>query len=392
MPLRKEDDAAEQFRQAAELASRHQWKDALRLCEAAVREAPDISAFHELLGDIQVKLAMGAAAARSYVEAIARDAQNPALFRKLGDLQRHCHDDEGAAESYARQGELERAAANDTNAFELPAPNANAAAAYLELMKDALTFLLWDASDGSLLELDARRPLVSVARILQRMGFLRHGANAQNIREAGMDWPRHALTMIGRKRLDNIQECVTRVLQDGVPGDLLEAGVWRGGATIFMRAILNAYGDTSRSVWVADSFRGLPRPDVDRYPADRDYDLSVWRSLVVSADEVRENFRRFHLLDDRVRFLEGWFRETFPTAPIDRVAVLRLDGDLYESTMTSLVHLYPKLSAGGFVIVDDYYGAPPCRAAVDDFRAANGIQDALIRIDWSGAFWRRESQ
>lgn len=383
-----EDVAAQQFRRAMELASKHRWAEALPLCEAAVRSAPDVADVFQGLGDVQFHLEMWKPAARSYLEAITRDPQNATLFRKLGDLQRRCGDHEGAAESYRREAELQCAAATRDRASVPAMAGAEAAAAYLDLMKRCLTFQLWGASDGQLLELDIRRPVVSLARILRRLGP-RRSTTTSNVREIGMDWPRQALTMIGRKRLDNIQACVERALQDGIPGDLIEAGVWRGGATILMRAILRAYGNTDRRVWVADSFRGLPRPNVEKYPADRGYDLSVWRCLAFSAEEVRENFRRFQLLDDQVVFLEGWFAETLPTAAIDRLAVLRLDGDLYESTMTSLVHLYPRLSSGGFAIVDDYYGAPPCRQAVDDFRRANGIEEEMVRIDWSGAFWRR---
>jgi O-methyltransferase len=95
-------------------------------------------------------------------------------------------------------------------------------------------------------------------------------------------------------------------------------------------------------------------------------------------------------LDDQVAFLPGWFRDTLPTAPMERIAVLRLDGDLYESTMEALVALYPKVTAGGFVIVDDY-GLPTCRAAIEDFRLAHGITDPIQLIDWTGAFWQRST-
>lgn len=374
-----------------ELASQRRWDEALPLCEAAVRSAPDVSGFHEVLGDVQTGLEMWEPAARSYLEAIARAPESAILFRKLGELQRVCGDPEGAAESYRREAELERTAADRQPPSGLvPADGAEAAAAYLELMKGCLTFLLWGASDGPLLELDVRRPVVSIARILRRIALWRRPGSS-SIREFGMDWPRQALTMIGKKRLDNIQMCVERVVQEEIPGDLLEAGVWRGGATIFMRAILRAYGDTRRKVWVADSFRGLPRPNVGKYPADDGYDLSVWQSLAVSAEEVRENFRRFGLLDDQVVFLEGWFAETLPVAPIERLSVLRLDGDLYESTMDTLEHLYGKLSPGGFAIVDDYYSAPPCRQAADDFRRTNAITEEMVRIDWSGAYWRKRT-
>jgi O-methyltransferase len=382
---RNEDGAVQQFHRARDLAAEGRWEEALPLCQAAVQHAPHVASFHQVLGDVQAGLRMWEPAARSYLAAIALAPGDATLFRKLGDLQRLCADEEGAAESYRREMELARTAAGR---HCLPAEGEETAAAYLELMKGCLTFLLWGASDGPLRELNVRRPLVSFARILQRIGSWRRPAPA-SIREFGMDWPAQALTMIGKVRLDNIQACVERVLEDDIPGDVIEAGVWRGGATIFMRAILRAYGDTQRKVWVADSFRGLPRPNVAKYPADRGYDLSVWRGLAVSADEVRENFRRFQLLDDQVVFLEGWFAETLPVAPIDRLAVLRLDGDLYESTMDALTHLYPRLSPGGFAIVDDYYSAPPCRQAVDDFRRANAIDEEMMRIDWSGAFWRR---
>jgi O-methyltransferase len=87
------------------------------------------------------------------------------------------------------------------------------------------------------------------------------------------------------------------------------------------------------------------------------------RELAVSLEQVKANFDRYGLLDDQVRFLKGWFRDTLPVAPIERLAVLRLDGDMYESPMDTLVNLYPKLSEGGYVIVDDYGAIPACRQA-----------------------------
>jgi O-methyltransferase len=137
------------------------------------------------------------------------------------------------------------------------------------------------------------------------------------MREDGRDWPVDAETMIGLKRLSNLRMCVESVLEDGVPGDLIETGAWRGGATIFMRAILNAHGVTDRMVWVADSLEGLPRPD-GRFSQDDGDQHHTRLELVVSVDEVRENFRRYQLLDDQVGFLVGWFKDTLPTAPIDR--------------------------------------------------------------------------
>jgi O-methyltransferase len=164
--------------------------------------------------------------------------------------------------------------------------------------------------------------------------------------------------------------------------------VWRGGGTILMRAVLQACGDTERTVWVADSFQGLPEPDPDRYAADERDDHSQWSQLAVSLEQVQANFARYGLLDDQVRFLPGWFRDTMPTAPIERVALLRLDGDMYESTIDPLRYLYPKLSSGGYVIVDDYALAG-CKAAVDDYRAEHGITAPIERVDWTAVYWRK---
>jgi len=213
--------------------------------------------------------------------------------------------------------------------------------------------------------------------------------HADALREAGSDWPVVAHTMIGIKRLYNLQQCVQTAIEDGVPGDLIETGVWRGGATVLMRAVLAAYGDRSRTVWVADSFEGLPPPDAERFPADRNDRHHELDYLRVSEDQVRETFRRYGLLDGQVKFLKGWFRDTLPSAPMARLAVLRLDGDMYESTMEALEALYPKLSPGGFAIVDDYGAIPACRQATDDYRRRHGIAEPLREIDWTGVFWRK---
>ena len=206
--------------------------------------------------------------------------------------------------------------------------------------------------------------------------------------EAGRVRPLSGETMVGRPRLDNLQDCIEQVVAEGVPGDLIETGVWRGGASIFMRGVLRALGVSDRRVWVADSFRGLPAPSADRFPADAGDEHHTVPELAVPAATVRENFRRYGLLDEQVVFVEGWFRDTLPALSEERWAIIRLDGDMYESTMDALDNLYPRLSVGGFVIVDD--GAlAPCRAAVDDFRDRHAIADPLREIDWTGLFWQR---
>jgi O-methyltransferase len=156
-----------------------------------------------------------------------------------------------------------------------------------------------------------------------------------------------------------------------------------------MRAILQAHGDASRRVWVADSFQGLPPPDPAKYPADEGDTHHTHADLAVSLEQVRSHFERYGLLDDRVRFLKGWFKDTLPAAPIERLAVARLDGDMYESTMDALKSLYPKLSPGGYLIVDDFGYAEACRQAVHDYRGAHGITEEIVTIDWTGSYWRK---
>jgi O-methyltransferase len=206
-------------------------------------------------------------------------------------------------------------------------------------------------------------------------------------RAVGRDWPSRAETMIGTARMRNLRALTQRVLDEHIPGDLIEAGVWRGGACIYMRGILVAAGDKKRRVFVADSFCGLPPPNEALYPADAGDPHHTFRQLAISRADVEANFRRYGLLDDHVIFLEGWFKDTLPTAPIDQIALLRLDGDMYESTMDSLDALYHKVSPGGFVIVDDYV-LKPCAAAVEDFRGRHGISAPLNEVDGAAVWWQ----
>jgi hypothetical protein len=194
--------------------------------------------------------------------------------------------------------------------------------------------------------------------------------------------------MVGLQRLKNLRGLVSRVIDEGTPGDLLEAGVWRGGASIYMRALLAVHGVTDRRVWVADSFAGLPPPNEAAFPADRGDRLHEIRYLAVPLDDVRRNFEKYGLLDSQVEFVQGWFKDTLPTIPVSQLAILRLDGDMYESTMQCLQSLYWSVAAGGFVIIDDF-ALPPCRQAVVDFRNEQGIADPLTDIDGMAVFWQR---
>ena len=132
-------------------------------------------------------------------------------------------------------------------------------------------------------------------------------------RKLGRDWPLRAHSMIGKLRMRNLRASVLHVINKRIPGDLIETGAWRGGACIYMRAILKAWGVEDRIVWVADSFEGLPPPDPEKYPADAGDQHHSFYQLVVSLEEVRDNFAKYGLLDDKVRFLKGWFKDTLPT-------------------------------------------------------------------------------
>ncbi len=261
---------------------------------------------------------------------------------------------------------------------------------YLDLLKRILTRTGFENSYRLIARGQGWRRVIypPIRKILSWQGLELVRRYDAEIRRFGDDLPSDAETMIGMARLENLERCIVDALRRGVPGDLMETGVWRGGAAIFMRAVLKAYGACDRLVWAADSFQGLPRPDTKRYAHDASTDFWKRRPLAVSLDEVKANFARYGLLDEQVHFVVGWFRDTLPTAPVEQLAVLRLDGDMYESTTIALQALYPKLSAGGYVIIDDY-AIPVCRQAVDDYRHEMGIADEIHRIDRMGAYWQK---
>lgn len=268
---------------------------------------------------------------------------------------------------------------------------------YLDLLKRVLTRTAFGeryapvapAEGGSA----ARRTRASLYRPMRRL-LARKGLEVvravpfdPEARQIGGVWP-GAETQIGLSGLDNLQSCIEACLSEDVAGDLLETGVWRGGAAIFMRGVLAAHGVTDRVVWAADSFAGLPKPDAARYPQDEG-DLHWTRpDLAVPLEEVRANFERYGLLDDQVRFLVGWFEDTLPSAPVERLAVLRLDGDMYGSTMVALESLYPRLQPGGFCIVDDWH-VKRARQAVEDYRERVDATEPVVAFDRYRAFWRK---
>lgn len=216
--------------------------------------------------------------------------------------------------------------------------------------------------------------------------------------EDGRYWPsdlpeksQRPLSMVGMKRLDNIQMAVETVIDNDIKGDLIETGVWRGGSVVLMKAILVANHEIKRRVFLADSFQGIPPVDLETYPDDAVHEGSDKISVLEdnSLSEVRDFFHRMDLLDENVIFLEGWFEDTLPNITTDSIALLRLDGDIYKSTWEALINLYHKVSIGGFIIIDDYYSWDGCRKAVDDFRKQNAIEDKITDVDWTCIYWRK---
>jgi O-methyltransferase len=249
--------------------------------------------------------------------------------------------------------------------------------AYLELLKLTLCDLAGAGTETAYLSYDKTRV------------FRREPSEEElGYRLVGKDWPLYGLTMIGLARLDDLQTCVEAIVADRVEGDLIEAGTWRGGAAILMRATLDTLGARRHTVWLADSFQGFPRPDVDAYPVDQGLDLSPHDFLSVPVEEVQGHFARLGF-DSGFTFVPGFFDQTLPALRDRRWSIVRLDGDTYESTWVALESLYPGLAVGGYLIVDDYGFVPACREAVDAFREQHAISEPIEEVDWNCVRWRR---
>lgn len=191
------------------------------------------------------------------------------------------------------------------------------------------------------------------------------------------------ITLLTKGQLDLVEQCILSVEQRGVPGDFIEAGIWRGGVIILMRAMMKVHGIDTRRVFAADSFAGIPKNTrAKNDPVD------AWRDRwVASLEEVKGNIDRFGLLDDRIEFVEGFFADTLTQFTDHKFALMRLDSDSYDSVEESLVYLYPRLSSGGMIIIDDWH-LVGCKAAVENYRARHGISEDLKVFD-GNAYWQK---
>jgi len=218
--------------------------------------------------------------------------------------------------------------------------------------------------------------------------FWSGGVYKSELRELGMDWPSVAHTMVGRKRLHQLRVACQDCINESIEGDFVECGVWRGGAAIMMRAVSEELKGLwkPRTVWAYDSFSGLPLPQHQQDKGDQHH---TYDALSVSLDEVAGNFAKygFGTDDPYHRLVQGWFNVTLPKAEVEKIAVLRVDCDMYQSTLDVLENLYHKVSSGGFVIIDDYQ-LQNCRIAVHEFREKQNITEEIKEIDNMGVYWR----
>jgi len=206
--------------------------------------------------------------------------------------------------------------------------------------------------------------------------------------------PERAHTMLSIPRLELIQHCIEEVVVvDPIPGDMFQAGVWRGGAAVFMALATQVYrrswGCTIlRKTWAADSFCGFPPPKRKEDKGFTTGDMSVDRRT------VQHNFGLYGA-SDLVDLWHGYFSSSLPKwrkeHPDRKIAVLHIDGDMYDSTMDCLENLYWRVPIGGYVIIDDYGAHKQCRDAVEDFRVCMGIVDEPVKVDWTAVYWRKSS-
>jgi hypothetical protein len=257
-------------------------------------------------------------------------------------------------------------------------PLERARATYLEMLKAYVSGVVYGKEERSV------PPGTHTGKKKLKVSQLNLGT-----RSSGAEWAYMGYTMVGSKRLDNIRDLLFDVMKNDIKGDYIETGVWRGGASIFARGLMRAYNQSSRRSYVCDSFHGLPPGNASIAKRDKGWDNTPY--LEVAAERVAGHFRESGTLDPNVIFAKGFFNDTMkPLRPvINDLAIMRLDGDMYESTVDVLYNLYDRLSVGGFVIMDDWFGFPS-KLACEDFFKAHGMSPHIIAIDAASAYWQKK--
>ena len=194
-------------------------------------------------------------------------------------------------------------------------------------------------------------------------------------------------TMTPPARVYALSRAVEHVARHGLPGALVECGVWRGGSMMAVALTLLRLGITDRELYLFDTFSGMTEPGAEdvRQSGERAADLLAGGDphhlAVASLDEVREAVLSVGYPEERIHFVQGPVEETVPANAPTEIALLRLDTDWYSSTKHELVHLYPRLVRGGVLIVDDYVYWQGARRAIDEYLSENDVPLLLNRID-----------
>jgi len=200
-------------------------------------------------------------------------------------------------------------------------------------------------------------------------------------------------TMTSSERISAFCHAVRYIAKHGIPGDIVECGVWRGGSMMAAALTLQAEQDIFRTLHLFDTFAGMPPPsEIDRAAQsgrsaaslleEADSSSDLW--ALATIDDVRANLESTNYPADRIRFIRGRVEDTIPREAPEEIAILRLDTDWYQSTRHELMHLYPKLSIGGILIVDDYGHWEGARRALDEYISDNRLVILLQRIDYTG--------
>ena len=192
-------------------------------------------------------------------------------------------------------------------------------------------------------------------------------------------------TLTGPLRTVSLTRAIEYVVRHRIPGDIVECGVWKGGSMMAAARELLRLKETSRQLWLFDTFTGMSAPTAEdvsvcNISADEDYKGTYLR---VGLDQVRSAVLSTGYPQEQIRFVEGKVEDTIPAECPEQIALLRLDTDWYESTRHELIHLFPRLVRGGVLIIDDYGHWEGARKASDEYFAANNIQILLNRIDFS---------
>lgn len=212
----------------------------------------------------------------------------------------------------------------------------------------------------------------------------------------GSSWPPgKALTMVGMRRLNNIYMIIRRIIENNINGDIIEAGCWRGGAMMFARTILNAYNQKNRKVYMSDSFSGIPPMTDSKYEKDK----AAHKLDILNKNPVEDVYKMLKILnlESSTIVVKGFFNETLDKIPARSFSLIRLDGDTYISTMQAITSLYPKLSIGGYIIIDDYLDWVGCKDAISDYRKKHKIEEEIIEVFHEkgeikrGVYWEKKN-